>query len=59
MSRSARTYTLKVRRTEDGQLRLELRALGERPRYFGSLEALLDHLKKEWGRATRGPHRSS
>ena len=50
MRQGARTYTLKVRKTEDGQLRIELRPLTGHPRYFKSVAELAAHLAKEWGR---------
>ncbi len=48
MKRRSRTYTLKVRRTEDGQLRIVLKSLEGNPRYFKDLKALLAFLRREW-----------
>jgi len=44
----SRTYTLKVRRTEDGQLRLSLKALSGPARYFKNLKELFAFLRREW-----------
>jgi len=53
--REAAIYTLKVRRTEDGQLRIELRPLSGRPRYFKSVAELAAFLSRAWARNRQDP----
>ncbi len=48
MQRQSRTYTLRLRRTEDGQLRIELKPLDGPPRYFKDLRELGAYLRREW-----------
>ncbi len=43
-----RTYVLRIRRTSDGQLRIELKPLKGPDRYFKSLAELLEYLRREW-----------
>jgi len=50
MKRQSHTYTLKVHRTGDGQLRIELRPLSGRPRYFKSVAELAAFLSRVWAR---------
>ena len=55
MRQGGRTYTLKVWKTEDGQIRIELRPLSGRPRYFKSVAELAAFLEKEWRRPYSTP----
>lgn len=50
MAETPQHYTLKVVRTFDGQVRVELRPFVGAPRYFASFDALAAFLKREQAR---------
>ena len=59
MAKSARVYTLKIVRSDDGQLRIEIRALNGPRRYFKSLKELVAYLRADSDRRPRARSGSS
>lgn len=55
MAKRARVYTLKIVQSDDGQLRIEIRALNGPRRYFKSLKELVAYLRADDGPGPRTP----
>ncbi len=55
MAKSARVYTLKIVQSDDGQLRIEIRALNGPRRYFKSLKELAAYLRDDNDGRPRAP----